>query len=67
MTKASVPTIHCDSEYGCDAWELDNYEMTVSSINGVRVSQERRAPGWFSTLSEDYCPKHLPWNREEQA
>jgi hypothetical protein len=57
--RGSTPTIHCDADDGmCGAWDVDNYAATVASINGVRVTQEQRAPGWISTKMDDFCPEH---------
>lgn len=53
--------IRCDEEHGCDATTYDFYEQGADSVDGVKVSISKRAPGWFSTIGADYCPEHLPW------
>ena len=54
-----VPTIHCDGDEGsCDAWAVDNYEGTASTVDGVRITRQVRAPGWVSTEATDLCPEH---------
>lgn len=60
--RGRTPTLHCDGEDGdCGAWDVDYYTATVSTINGVPVTQEHRAPGWFSTRDDyDYCLEHAP-------
>lgn len=57
--RGRTPTIHCDGDDGlCGAWDVDNYEATVSTLDGVQITAERRAPGWVSTDFEDFCPEH---------
>lgn len=60
--RGRTPTLHCDAEDGfCGSWDVDYYEATVSSINGVPVTDTERAPGWTSTKEgEDFCPEHKP-------
>lgn len=61
--KGTVPILLCDDE-GCTEWDLDNYQMTVSTIDGVRVTAENRAPGWLSLSGDrDFCPKHAEAKR----
>jgi hypothetical protein len=57
--RGSTPTIHCDAEDGfCGTWDIDYYEATASAVNGVRIAQEARAPGWHNTDAADLCPAH---------
>ena len=59
--RSSTPTLHCDARDGfCAAWDVDYYEATASTVNGVRITREQRAPGWTSTDAEDLCPEHAP-------
>lgn len=59
MTRGRTPTLHCDGEDGdCGAWEVDYWGADVSSVNGIRVTRDNRAPGWVSTDSGDWCAEH---------
>lgn len=58
MTRSETPTLHCDSEDGCSNWDVDYYETTASSVDGVRVTKDQRAPGWRCTDDEDMCAEH---------
>lgn len=59
--RASVPSIHCDDESGCDAWEIDHYETCASTVGGVKITSEQPAPGWTRTpAGDDFCPEHAP-------
>lgn len=60
MTRSRVPTVHCDHEDGCDAWDLDSYAMTVSTIDSIPVTATHRALGWESADDVDLCPEHRP-------
>lgn len=53
--RGSTPTLHCD---GCgDVWDVDYYEATASTVNGVKITATERAPGWTVTAAgEDHCP-----------
>ena len=62
MTRYRAPEIRCDYGEGeCDETTPDYYEGTADSVDGVKITISKRAPGWFSTLDADYCPEHLPW------
>lgn len=57
--RARTLTVHCDADDGyCGNWDVDYYEATASSVDGVRVTKDQRAPGWRCTDDEDLCPKH---------
>lgn len=57
--RGRTPTLHCDAEDGlCGTWDVDYYEETVSTVNGVQVTEEQRAPGWHNTKLTDLCPEH---------
>lgn len=58
--RGQTPTLHCDAEDGfCGTWDVDYYEATASSVNGVRVTEKERAPGWSVTADgQDLCPAH---------
>lgn len=60
MSKATLPIVTCDYEGGCDEWELDHYEMAVSTIDGVRVGPVPL--GWSGQpgTDEHLCPEHSP-------
>lgn len=59
--RGRTPTIHCDAEDGsCGAWDVDYYTAAVDSVDGVKVTRERRAPGWLSTDEDDFCSDHHP-------
>jgi hypothetical protein len=59
--RATTPTLHCDADDGaCDNWDVDFYETSASAVGGVRITAERRAPGWTSTTTEDLCSLHAP-------
>jgi hypothetical protein len=59
--RGQTPTIHCDAEDGlCGNWDVDNYETTASTVNGVRITAQERAPGWKNSDDEDLCPQHVP-------
>lgn len=56
--RGTTPTVHCDAEDGlCGSWDVDYYEATASTVNGVRITETERAPGWVNG-DEDYCPEH---------
>lgn len=65
MSRYTAPEMRCDWEDGCENTTPDFYEMTVDSVDGTRITAAGRAPGWFSTLSADYCPDHLPWRTKK--
>lgn len=54
--KASMPVIYCDSDW-CANWTTDYYGQGASAVDGVRVTERRRAPGWISTQNRDLCNK----------
>lgn len=55
-----TPTIHCDAEDGlCGSWDIDYWAIDTTSVNGVRVTESERAPGWRNTITTDYCPEHV--------
>jgi hypothetical protein len=57
--RGRTPTIHCDGDDGnCGAWDVDYYEATANSVNGISITSEHRAPGWVSTNLWDFCPEH---------
>jgi hypothetical protein len=57
--RGSTPTLHCDAEDGfCGSWDVDYYEATTSTVGGVRITEDRRAPGWVNTPESDLCPQH---------
>lgn len=57
--RGSTPTLHCDAEDGlCGSWDIDYYDAGVSSVSGVRITAQRRAPGWVGTDDRDLCPEH---------
>lgn len=57
--RGSTPTLHCDANEGfCGTWDVDYYEATASTVNGVKITDKKRAPGWVSTKTSDYCPEH---------
>lgn len=57
--RARTPTIHCDGDDGdCGAWDMDHYETCASSVGGISITQDRRAPGWVNSDDGDYCPEH---------
>ena len=61
--QGTVPTIHCDAEDGfCGNWEVNHYETGASFVDGIRVTREQRAPGWFTDDARDLdlCPEHNP-------
>jgi len=60
MSKGTVPIVMCDHESGCDEWVIDHYEMTVSEIDGVRVTPT--PTGWSGRVGTDehLCPEHSP-------
>lgn len=54
-----MPTLHCDGNDGfCGAWAEDHYEMYAASVDGVKITSTKRAPGWASTEHTDLCPDH---------
>lgn len=65
MSRATAPTLHCDDE-GCDAWEIDEYEICADSVNGIRITSTRRAVGWLTVNDEDFCPEHASTHPTEQ-
>ena len=52
--RSTTPTLHCDGD-DCDNWDVDFYEASVHSVDGVRVTAATRAPGWTSTDTTDLC------------
>ena len=58
--RGQTPTLHCDAEDGfCGTWDVDYYAATVSTVNGVPITEAERAPGWTVTDGgEDRCPGH---------
>jgi len=57
--RSKTPTIHCDADDGfCGAWDVDNFEIGASSVNGTRVTDQHRSPGWVSDGEQDLCPEH---------
>ena len=57
--RGRTPTIHCDAEDGfCGTWDVDYYEAAASSVNGVRITETQRAPGWSNSKFQDLCPEH---------
>jgi hypothetical protein len=58
--RGQTPTLHCDAYDGCCGnWDVDYYQATASTVNGVRITQQERAPGWKNSADEDLCPDHL--------
>lgn len=60
--RASIPTLHCDAD-DCIEWDADEEKMCTDSINGIKITGEHRALGWFSTEMNDYCPEHAEAGR----
>jgi hypothetical protein len=59
--QSHTPTVHCDGDEGsCGSWDVDYFEATASTVGGVRITSERRAPGWLTVRDEDFCPEHAP-------
>lgn len=59
--RGTTPILTCDGEDGsCGTWVADHYETGASSVAGVRVTREQRAPGWLNRDDEDLCPAHRP-------
>lgn len=60
MSKGTVLIVMCDHENGCDEWVIDHYEMSVSEVNGIRVTPT--PIGWSGTpgTDEHLCPEHSP-------
>ena len=61
--RSQTPTLHCDyleDEWDtCTNWDVDYYACDVYAVNGVRITTQVRAPGWWSWNGEDdYCPEH---------
>ena len=57
--RSSMPTIHCDAEDGyCGVWDTDYYESCASTVNGIKITQAKPAPGWTVKNDTDYCPDH---------
>lgn len=57
--RGEVAALFCDAEDGeCGNWTTDAYEGLVSDVNGVRVTETERWPGWCSTDDQDFCPEH---------
>lgn len=56
--QGKTPTIHCDADDGCGAWDVDYYAATASTVGGVQITATERAPGWLSDGLYDYCPEH---------
>lgn len=53
------PVIMCDAEdYECGAWDVDHYEETVDTFDGIKITDTHRALGWVSTADADFCPEH---------
>lgn len=50
-----APMIQCD---GCPVDAPDYYEQLADSVNGVMITETRRAPGWLSDDEGDWCPDH---------
>lgn len=58
------PTLMCDAEE-CYNTADDFYSQLVSSVDGVPITEKRRAPGWVSLSSGgDYCPQHVEAKEE---
>lgn len=61
MTRYEEPMLKCDGNEGfCDLTERDYYAQYASAVNGIAITETRRAPHWLSTGDEDYCPEHIP-------
>lgn len=57
--RGKTPTLHCDGDEGdCGTWDVDYWAADVSSVNGVRITDAARAPGWRTTDAGDFCPEH---------
>lgn len=64
--KGKAPTLHCDAveEEECTEWTIDHYAMSVSAVNGRRITATMRAPFWFTYGHTDLCPRHSShWRR----
>jgi hypothetical protein len=53
--RGTVPIITCDSEYGCDNWVIDNYELGAKEWREIMR-------GWTYEPYKDrdaaLCPEH---------
>ena len=62
MSTATMPIFLCDAHDGCEEWTVDYYAGTASSVDGVPITETRRAPGWvrgrIDGLEYDFCPEH---------
>jgi hypothetical protein len=57
MSRQYTATIHCDAD-DCDNWSLDYYQMCASEVDGMKVDQAHRAPGWAVICADDdICPE----------
>lgn len=60
MSRAELPVMICDSEDGCGQYEEDYYETCADSVDGIKITETERAPGWHSADGADFCPYHNP-------
>ncbi|WP_125777175.1 hypothetical protein [Antribacter gilvus] len=64
MSIGTAPIVMCDDLGGCDQWSVDHYAATTHSVNGVRITATKRAPGWtrrdIDGMAWDFCPEHTP-------
>lgn len=53
--RGTIPILTCDSEYGCDQWVTDMYELGVTNWR-------ENMPGWTYDPYKDrdaaLCPEH---------
>lgn len=65
MTRGHMPVLICDGDDGfCGETETDYYEQCASTVNGVPITQAKRAPGWESDEDSDLCPGCARQRRE---
>lgn len=61
MTRDHMPIISCDGKDGsCFQVSTDYYESFADSVDGIRMTNTQRAPGWTSVGDEGFCPDHKP-------
>lgn len=58
MSRGTVPILTCDSEFGCDRWEIDYYEMGASV--------PKLPSGWTGERDNARCPDH-GWHPREDC
>lgn len=67
MTQFLMPTLQCDFNEGdCGRTATDWFEMQADSVDGEKVTEMRRAPGWTSNAKGDFCPEHRPPEADQE-